>query len=300
VAALRSELGAASAIWGQCGLTFGDPASLEVRVVDPPPPHLVSLGDGLGVRASGGEIRLRVDGKTIALATRPGETPDAIALEMARVAERAGLQCQVSANATIAPGLGPSVDVSFRRADRTLATADRDPVAPLSTDPTLTVRIGSVDLSDGLEHFTDQDSMAGTLEERTLIKAVDDGAPGLIEVVVVPLFKGGGRIGESFIASDRSSLRNVVVLDRAGIRQRKSSLTLAHELGHVLMDLPGHPDDFGVDTPTLLMDSDAAEESPFGPRRISLDECARVIRESGPGSPSGLLVAVPIAPVPLR
>jgi len=144
------------------------------------------------------------------------------------------------------------------------------------------------------------DSMAGTLEERTLLKAIDRADPAQIQVVVVPLFKGGGRIGESFIASDRSSLRNIVVLDRAGIRARKSSLTLAHELGHVLMDLPGHPDDYGVDTPTLLMDSDAAEESPFGPRRISLDECARVIRESGPGSPLPLLVAVPIAPVPLR
>ena len=64
-------------------------------------------------------------------------------------------------------------------------------------------------------------------------------------------------------------MRNVVLLDRAGIRARKSSLTLAHELGHVLMDLPGHPDDYGVDTPTLLMDSDAADASPFGPRRIS-------------------------------
>ncbi len=300
VTALRSELGAASAIWGQCGVTFGDPGSLEVRVVDPPPPHLVSLGDGLGIRASGGEVRLRVDGKPLAVVTRVGETPDAVALEMARVAGRAGLSCQVSSNATIAPGLGPSADVSFRRADRTLATAERDPNAPLSTDPTLTVRIGSVDLSDGLEHFADMDSMAGTLEERTLLKAIDDGAPALIEVVVVPLFQGGGRIGESFIASDRSSLRNIVVLDRAGIRARKSSLTLAHELGHVLMDLPGHPDDYGVDTPTLLMDSDAAEESPFGPRRISLDECARVVRESGPGSRAPLLVAVPIAPVPVH
>jgi|HubBroStandDraft_1064217.scaffolds.fasta_scaffold14517_2 hypothetical protein len=300
VNALRRELGAASAIWGQCGVTFGDPGSLEVRVMDPPPPHLVSIGDGLGIRASGGEIRLRVDGKPLAIVTRVGETPAAVALEMARVAGRAGLSCQVSSNATIAPGLGPSADVSFRRADRTLAAADRDPNAPLSTDPTLTVRIGSVDLSDGLEHFADMDSMAGTLEERTLLKAIDDGAPALIEVVVVPLFQGGGRIGESFIASDRSSLRNIVVLDRAGIRAQKSSLTLAHELGHVLMDLPGHPDDYGVDTPTLLMDSDAAEESPFGPRRISLDECARVLRESGPGSPAPLLVAVPIAPVPLR
>jgi hypothetical protein len=300
VSALRSELGAASAIWGQCGVTFGDPSSLEVRVVDPPPPHLVSIGDGLGIRASGGELRLRVDGKPLVVVTRAGEAPGAVALEMTRVAERAGFSCQVSSNATIAPGLGPSADVSFRRPDRTLATADRDPNAPLSTDATLTVRIGSVDLSDGLEHFADMDSMAGTLEERTLLKAIDDGAPALIEVVVVPLFEGGGRIGESFIASDRSSLRNIVVLDRAGIRARKSSLTLAHELGHVLMDLPGHPDDYGVDTPTLLMDSDAAEESPFGPRRISLEECARVVRESGPGSPAPLLVAVPIAPVPVH
>jgi hypothetical protein len=300
VTTLRAELGAASAIWGQCGVTFGDPAALDIRVVDPPPPHLVALGDGLGIRASGGEIRLRVDGKAIAVPTRAGEPPGAVALDMSRAAERAGLVCQVSSNAAIAPALGPSVDVSFRRRDRTLATADRDPNAPLSTDATLSVRIGSVDLSDGLEHFTDMDSMAGTLEERTLLKAIDRADPAQIQVVVVPLFKGGGRIGESFIASDRSSLRNIVVLDRAGIRARKSSLTLAHELGHVLMDLPGHPDDYGVDTPTLLMDSDAAEESPFGPRRISLDECARVIRESGPGSPLPLLVAVPIAPVPLR
>jgi hypothetical protein len=300
IAALRSELGAASAIWGQCGVTFGDPGSLEIRVVDPPPPHLVAIGDGLGIRASGGEIRLRVDGKPLAVVTRAGEAPDTVALDMARVAGRAGLHCQVSSNAPIAPGLGPSVDVSFRRADGTLATADRDANAPLSTDATLTVRIGSVDLSDGLEHFTDMDSMAGTLEERTLLKAVDERAPTVIEVFVVPLFQGGGRIGESFIASDQSSLRNIVVLDRAGIRARKSSLTLAHELGHVLMDLPGHPDDYGVDTPTLLMDSDASEESPFGPRRISLDECARVVRESGPESRAQLLVALPIAPVPLR
>ena len=142
--------------------------------------------------------------------------------------------------------------------------------------------------------------MAGTLEERTLLKAIDDGDPTTIEVVVVPLFAGGGRIGESFIGSDLSSVRNVVLLDRAGIRARKSSLTLAHELGHVLMDLPGHPDDFGPDTPTLLMDSDAADPSPFGPRRITVDECARVLRQSGPQARVPLLLPWPIGRVPAR
>ncbi len=141
--------------------------------------------------------------------------------------------------------------------------------------------------------------MAGTLEERTLLKGLDDGDPTTVEIVVVPLFAGGGRIGESFIGSDSSSIRNVVLLDRAGIRATKSSLTLAHELGHVLMDLPGHPDDYAVDTPTLLMDSDAADASAFGPRRITIEECARVIRQAGPGARVPLLVPWPTSPIRL-
>ncbi len=298
VDALRTELSAASAIWGQCGVTFGDARSIDVRTVDPPPSHLVAIGDDLGVAASGGEIRLRVEGKTLSVSTSPGESTDRVASDLARQVEKSGLVAVVSPNARIGPGLSPSVDVSVRRKDGALCAVDTVPGVPLSTDPTLSVRIGSVDLSDGLQHFTDMDAMAGTLEERTLLKAFDDGDPRSIEVVVVPLFAGGGRIGESFIGSDLSSVRNVVLLDRAGIRARKSSLTLAHELGHVLMDLPGHPDDYGVDTPTQLMDSDAADASPFGPRRITLDECARVVRQAGPAARVPLLTEWPITPLP--
>ncbi len=298
VEAVRTEVASASAIWGQCGLTFGDARAVDVRVVDPPPSHLVAIGDDLGLSASGGEIRMRAEGKTFSVSTTPGESPDRVASELARLLERAGLTAVVSPNARIGPGLAPSVDVSVRRKDGGLVAVDTVPGVPLSTDPTLSVRIGSVDLSDGLQHFTDMDAMAGTLEERTLLKALDDGDPRSVEVVVVPLFAGGGRIGESFIGSDLSSVRNVVLLDRAGIRARKSSLTLAHELGHVLMDLPGHPDDYGVDTPTLLMDSDAADASPFGPRRITLDECARVVRQAGPAARVPLLTSWPVSPLP--
>jgi hypothetical protein len=298
VSALRSELGSASAIWGQCGVTFGDAGQLEVKLVDPPPSHLVAIGDDLGIAASGGEIRLRIADRTITVPTTSGEGPDRVARDLARLAEHAGFVAVVSPNARIGPGLAPSVDVSLRRKDGLLTAVDAVPGFPLSTDATLSVRIGSVDLSDGLQHFTDMDAMAGTLEERTLLKALDDGDPTTIEVVVVPLFAGGGRIGESFIGSDLSSVRNVVLLDRAGIRARKSSLTLAHELGHVLMDLPGHPDDYGADAPTLLMDSDAADASPFGPRRITIDECARVVRQAGPRARVPLLSDWPIGPIP--
>jgi hypothetical protein len=300
VAAVRTELAAAAAIWGQCGITFGDSRSLEVRIVDPPPAHILALGDGLGLAAGAGQLRFRADGKPMAVTTTYGETPAAVAADLARTAERAGLTAIVSPNARTGPSLWPSVDVSLRRKDGSLLPIDTVPGAVLSTDPTLSVRIGSVELADGLAHFTDMDATAGTLEERTLVKAFDDGDPTTIEVIVVPLFSGGGRIGESFIGSDLSSVRNVVLLDRAGVRARRSSLTLAHELGHVFMDLPGHPDDYGSDTPTSLMDSDAADPSPFGPRRLSNEDCARVVRQAGPKARTPLLTAWPIAPIPVR
>ena len=284
---------------GQCGLSFGDPRGFDVKVVDPPPSHLIALGDDLGIAASGGNIRLRAEGRAIVVATTPGETPERAASDVAHALEKAGLSPVVSRNARIGPGIGSSVDVSVRRRDGTLASVDTLPDTPLSTDGTLSVRIGSVDLTGQRVATLHRilDAMAGTLEERTLLKAFDDGDPSTIEVVVVPL-AGGGRIGESFIGSDLSSVRNVVLLDRAGIRARKSSLTLAHELGHVLMDLPGHPDDFQVDTPSLRMDSDAADASPFGPRRITLDECARMVRQSGPHARVPLLVDWPVGPIP--
>ncbi len=298
VEALRTELAAASTIWGQCGITFGDTRSLEVKIVDPPPSHLVSIGDDLGLTASGGEIRLRIDGKTVSVPTTPGDGADVVAENLSRAAERAGFTTVVSPNARIGPALARSVDVSLRHKDGSLVAVDTAPGAPLSTDPTLSVRVGSVDVSDGLQHFTDVDAMAGTLEERTLLKGIEDGDPMTVEVVVVPLFAGGGRIGESFIGSDLSSVRNIVLLDRAGIRARKSSLTLAHELGHVFLDLPGHPDDYGVDTPTLLMDSDAADASPYGPRRLTLEECARAVRQAGPKARVPLLADWPVGPIP--
>ncbi len=296
IALVRGELALGSAIWGQCGVTFGP--SPEVRIVDPPPPHLLALGDGLGLPATGGELRFRVEGHETAIPLARGATASAVADAVARAVEHLGLVAVVSPNARIAPGAGGSVDVSVRRRDGRLAAFEPSAAgAPLSSDATFTAEIGSVDLSDGLQHFGDMDSVAGTTEERALLKAIDDGDPRTIDVVVVPLFAGGGRIGESFIASDLSSLRNALILDRAGIRARRSSLTLAHELGHVLMDLPGHPDDYGVDTPTLLMDSDGSDSSPFGPRRLTLEECARVVRQAGPSARVPLLVDWPISPI---
>jgi hypothetical protein len=297
VVAMRAELASASAAWAECGVSLGPPDDTPVHVVDPPPPHLLALGNDLGLPASGGHVRFRIDGtKRVDVTTHAGQLPGEVARAVARAVEHAGFKAVVSPNARVGSGANPSVDVSIRRQSGLLAHLAADPRgAALSDDATLIASIGAVDLSDGLGHFGDVDSVAGTLEERTLLKAFDDGDPSTVEVIVIPFFTGGGRIGESFIGTDRSSLRNVVILDRAGIRARRSSFTLAHELGHVLLDVPGHPDDYGTDTPTRLMDADASDASPFGPRRLTLAECARVVRESGPAARSPVLRDWPLA-----
>jgi hypothetical protein len=194
-------------------------------------------------------------------------------------------------------GAGGSADVLVRRRDGTLAQIDGPASGPVSTDATLTACVGRVDLTDGLTHFGDNDAFAGTVEERTLLKAFDDGDPRTIELFFVPAFAQGGRIGESFIMTDRSAVRNAVIEDRAAIRSDRAAFALAHELGHVLLDEPGHPDDFGTDTPTRLMDADAANPTAFGPRRLTVEECARALRQSGPGAPVPLLKSWPFRPI---
>lgn len=291
-ASIKQELAAASATWGQCGFSFGPNAQMDVKVVSPPPPYLVAIGDDIGLPASGGSVKLKIEGKPISFTTKKGWSTRQAALELQRAAEGAGFKASLSENARIAPGATPSVDVIVRKGDQLTSVELLS-----SSDPTLSVHVGSVDLTDGLQHFGDVDSVAGTLEERTLVKAVDDGDPHTIEVIVIPFFAGGGRIGESFITSDGSSMRNVVIIDRAGVRARRTSLTLAHELGHVILDEPGHPDDYGIDTPTLLMDSDASDASPFGPRRVTTDECAKAVRQSGPSSRVPLLSEWKLAPL---
>lgn len=296
-----------NALWGACGVSFGAPDEVVLEIVEPPPSHLLAVGCDHGVRATGGELRFRVahavakaPGRQITVATDPGMDPPTVARRVAEALERAGWVVTVSDNPPIAAGAGPTSDVLVRSRNGALARLDAPSAGDISSDDGLGACIGEVNLEDGLQHFTDVDSMVGTVEERSLIKAFDDHDPTTIEVYMVPGFGEGGRIGESFIGSDGGSMRNVVIIDRAGIRSNRASFTLAHELGHVLLDDPGHPDDFGVDLPTRLMDADAADGSAFGPRRLSLAECVQAVRQSGPAAPTALLTPWPLTPLAVR
>ncbi len=291
---LREELEIASGLWGQCGVHFGLPAELSIQVVDPPPPFMLAVGCELGLPASGGVLKFLVDGAPVSVASVSGDTPGAVAERLSGAIREAGFRAVLSANAKIARGALRTVDVLVYDQKGKPATITQQPDTALSSDPTLSVCVGGVDLSDGLTHFTDYDAAAGTVEERSLIKAFDDGDPTTIELFVIPNFSRSGRIGESFIYADGASVRNAVIVDRAGIRAGARSHTLAHEIGHILLDMPGHPDDYGVDTPSTLMDADAADATVFGPRRLSIAECERAVRQSGPGTPAPLLTPWPL------
>lgn len=298
LAAAREQLDGTNTLWQQCGFSFGSVDQADIRIEDPPPPFLVAVGCDLGLPSSGGRIRLTIDGSEVSLLVPPGLTPAHVARKLAREIQAIDYRVLRSSNARIGPGSYPVVDLMVRRASDRPARIAVPGGGPASTDPTMPVCVGRVDLARGLKHFLDVDSMAGTVQERTLLKWIDDRDPGTLDSVFIPAFGGGGgRIGESFIGTDRSSLRNLVIVDRAGVAAWKASHTLAHEVGHVLLDVPGHPDDYGVDQPTLLMDSDAAIASAFGPRRITVAECERAWRQSGPKAPVVLLEPWPLGPL---
>jgi hypothetical protein len=289
---VRSEVTTASLLWGQCGVHFGPTKELRVEIVDPPPPYLLAIGCGVGLPASGGELRFRVGQHPVRIGVHPFETPQSVADRVAQTLRNMGFPAVVSRNARIEPGALESADVLVRRGAR-FFSLEREPNMPLSSDASLRVCIGSVDLGDGLSHFTDYDAAAGTLEERTLIKAYADEDPTTIDMFVVPAFSGMGRVGESFLDTEGGAIHNTVIVDRAAILAGARSHVLAHEIGHVLLQMPGHPDDYGVDQPTALMDSDATDPSIFGPRRLSVEECERAVRERGPTSRAPLLEAWP-------
>jgi hypothetical protein len=291
---VRDEARTVSMLWGQCGIHFGGDEQISVDVVDPPPQYLAAIGCDLGLPASGGVITLGVGSQSLSVHTRSGDSPVTVAHAIASAAKASGLRPTVSPNARILPGALRTADVSFRRADGAFAEVRVVPSTPLSTDATLGVCLGEVNLGDGLSHFEDLDAAAGTVEERALVRAYLDDDPSTIEVFIVPSFSKTGRIGESFIDADGTGIQNAVIVDRAAIRSGARSYALAHEIGHVLLDMPGHPDDFGVDRPWVLMDADAADSSIFGPRRLSVQDCERALVQSGPGSAMPLLEHWPL------
>ncbi|MDD9942369.1 MAG: hypothetical protein OXU20_15085 [Myxococcales bacterium] len=291
----REQIRTANEVWAQCGITFGPAAETMITVVAPPPPSLISVGDGDGLPARGdGTIQLQINGVVVGpLSTIAGARPLDTALTLAEAIRKAGFSVRVTRNPSAQFGVHPSADLLVRSRSGDLATVAHALGQPLSTDGRQRVRLGVVDLGDGLQEFNNMNARAGSLEERALVKSLADDDPTTIDLFIINHFSQGTRQGEAFIEASGGSVVNTVILDRNGLRQRDTAWTLAHEVGHVLLDEPLHPDNLGPDRPWLLMDSDSNRGTVYGPKRITSDECTKARYESGPEASPSLLTMAP-------
>ncbi len=289
-ALLREQVQISNEIYLQCSITFGAPASYPVLLADPPRHTLLSVADDDGLRAAGGEVSFRVGGRAIGpIVTRAGWTPLETAEAIGRAIQRAGFTARVTANRRTDYGSEASADVQARDAQGRPLAFESNGTAPWTTDRRQRLVTGVVDLRDGLEEFQNMNSASGTLEERTLMKTLMDEDPTTIDLVVINRFTRGTRIGEAFVEGDGGSIVNALFLDRTGLSAQREAWTQSHEVGHIVLDQPWHPDNLGPDRPWLLMDADANLAAVNGPKRLTLAECARIRDESGPSATPSLL-----------
>lgn len=291
---LNNELRESAGVWAQCGLEL----DFSSRVVDPPEQSLIAVGCEDARSSAGGSLALSLDGKPLRVSWPASQTPLQVANKIREEILLRGYQVQLSRNPKASFSALPSADLVVRH-PKSGALVAIEPLAswgsaqPLSTDGSLPICLGELNLGNGLTHFNDFNSSAGSLEERSLLKPLGAFEASKVHLVLIPSFAGAGRIGESFVYSPGAVLRNIIMVDRAGLRSGSQSFVLAHELGHVLLHLAGHPDDFGVDKPSLLMDADAADPTIFGPRRLTLGDCKRVWQHAGELPLQPLVQALP-------
>ena len=292
----RRQIGLANSLWGQCGITFGPEAEADIRIVDPPPTYLLSVGCDLGLPASGGEILLRVEGREVRVAASPENDSARRGARSCPGHRAGGLSGEAVGERSHRARSRPHhrhPGAQARRAVRRSRTAGGRARQQRCHDDRLHRRRRPLRRSRSLRRRRcagrhGRRARAGQGVRRR--RSIDD--QGLHD----PVVRGGRphrrvfhlrgslqRSQRGHRGSRRSPSRSRIV--RAGPRAR------AHPSRHA-----GHPDDFGVDVPTQLMDSDAADPSAFGPRRLTVIDCARAYRQSGPGASIPLLSVWPLTP----
>lgn len=285
---MRDEVESANEIWLQCNLTFGAPSEVPIEIVDPPESGFIAVANRDGLPARGGQIHLRIDGRVLPpIDVPPGASATDTGLRIAAAVRAAGLDAVVTVNPRTVFGAASGADVVVRRRNGELALVDVPAGLPLTTDPQQRIDLGVVDLGDGLEEFDNMTAASGTLEERMLVKTLADDDPTTIDLFIINRFTHGTRQGEAFIEASAGAIGNAVILDRTGLRHRETAWTMAHELGHVLMNQPLHPDNVGRDRPWLLMDSDNNRGTVNGPKRLTPEECSKA-RDTA-GAPPGVV-----------
>ncbi len=282
LAIARRQVEISNEVYLQCAVTWGDPTTARIDIVEPVRDALLSVGDNDGLSAAGGTARFLVNNVAVGpVRVLPGWRPVDTARALATAVRAAGFTPRVTTNARTDYGAFGSADLTaLDRAGRPVSFAAIGG-APIATDARQTITVGRVDLGDGVDEFNNLNSASGTLEERSLIKPLTDGDPATIDLFLINRFARGTRIGEAFVEGAAGAIFNGLLVDRAGISAEREAWTQSHEAGHILLDQPWHPDNTGPDRPWLLMDADASLGAVTGPKRLSVEECARIHQQSG-------------------
>lgn len=291
LAIARRQIEIANEIYLQCSITWGDPATARIELLEPARDALLTVGDDDGLVAAGGVVRFMANNVALGpVRVMPGWRPVDTAQALAAALRASGFSARVTVNARTDYGAFGSVDVTAHdRMGRPVVFAPVEGV-PLSSDARQTVTLGRVDLGDGIDEFNNLTSAAGTQEERALLKPLLDGDPSTIDLFIINRFARGTRIGEAFVEGAAGAIFNGLLIDRAGISAEREAWTQSHEAGHILLDQPWHPDNTGPDRPWLLMDADASLGAVTGPKRLTVEECARIHQQSGVGAVPAMLV----------
>ena len=243
---------------------------------------MLAVGARNGLLSTGGMVRLRIDdGDVGPWKVGEGYTPEETARLLAGHLEAEGYRVELFTPPRAPSRAHGSADLVVRRVDGSSAKIAVPLEAPLTTEKSQSLEIGRLDLEDGLDSYDANTRASGTVEERVLLRAT--GRPGenrkVVKIFFINRFADVSRQGESIAKADVGGIGTVIVDSRALMRARQA-YTLAHELGHLLLGDPGHPDDEEAGGTWKLMHS-SSSSAVDGPRWIAGDECEKMRRFEG-------------------
>jgi hypothetical protein len=282
-AALGFQFAVLNEVLGPCAVWVGPPEEVPVRLAEPACSALIAVGDPLGLPSGGGEVRLEIDGRRLApLRIGAGYEPVETARVLAARIREAGFAALVSPNGRNPFAAHATADVVVSREDGSPAEVRPWEDFPLSSDPRQPIAVAGCAAGARLAAYDANGIAAGTAAERALVKIHGPRDPGTLGVFVVGALADGRKLGEAFVRSATAALGGSVILDWRALRGARQSFVLSHEVVHVLLDDPGHPDAAGDPRPELLMHSRAGSAL-HGPRRLTAEQCRAIRRGLPPG-----------------
>jgi len=262
-------------VLAQCYIDV-EAAPEDVQIAAPPEACLIAIGDRYGLPSRGGYVRFAVDNLALGpIEIAPYQTPTQTAKQLSAMLEENGYHPSLTVNSKPPTFAFPSADIVVRRPDGQLATIRPWPERSLSTDTQQTMHIGGVNQIFGIDSYDQNNSSAGTLEERTLVKCLREPQKGVINVFIVHELGDPSRQGESFIQGSTPPMAGTVIIDKQALIGARHSYTLSHEIGHVLLGDLEHPDARGDNRSFLLMHS-RSSSAVGGPKHLTEEECTRI------------------------